>query len=300
MIAHFGTKKIEFRIKNNTSLRKYCFYPLLLLLAISFVSCSSSNTSEASPASASLPESEEAPAVVAASVPIETQDYLVTAAPSPHPVPMSYKKYPMPEVKTSSEPSKNTKPLSGVSDTAPGKTDNGLRLGKVAWNKLGPIPVKTMAKIEVRLTLDPERFAGLAHRMMKSHGTIEIETNESNFSDDLTAMLVAPKELIGITPEEPQHQNVLKGRDAQWTWSIFPKEAGTHELILTIKSHIGGNVTSESYSHPIFVKALPPPTLWEKIINFLRADWEKFLTLVLIPIGGWLYSIYIKRRKSRR
>lgn len=56
MPVHHKTKEIDFKIKSNATFRKYFFYPLLLLIAVSFISCSSPESAPAVKAAATKPE----------------------------------------------------------------------------------------------------------------------------------------------------------------------------------------------------------------------------------------------------
>lgn len=83
MTPLLGSKKIEFGIRNHTPLRTYCFYPLLLLLAISFVSCSSPKSAPAESES-TISRSEEAPPenkAIPEPVPISTVEPTQMASP---------------------------------------------------------------------------------------------------------------------------------------------------------------------------------------------------------------------------
>lgn len=191
---------------------------------------------------------------------------------------------------------KNTKSLSNVSYATTEKPSNGYKPGKVVWNIPGPIQVKQMATIEVRLTLDPERFAGLANRIT-ADGTIA--TEEADFGDSLTATLTSAKDAINIESNMKEHQDVVKGMDAQWAWHIYPKQEGNLTLTLTIVSKVRGKERSDIFIRNIYVHAIPPPSLLEKILAFLRTDWEAVSTIILIPMAGWFYRTYSKRRRQK-
>lgn len=293
-------------------LLKKIYAPVTIcLITLAFISCSSSSSlSKDIPAAESSAPSEdvrpeEMPVARPASMPKPAPFPVDIPEPVPigmsEPAPDSPSLYPQdgtPPI-ARNRSLRHAQPAPEPSGASPDETDEGLRLGKVAWNTPESIRVSETAKIEVRVTLDPERFAGLPQRI-RSEGNVQ--TDEANFSNDLTATLVASKEVIDIDPPEPQRQNVFKGRDAQWVWTIYPKQPGTHTLILTIKSHIGDKVTSESFSHEILVEALPPPpppSGWDKTLDFLKSDWEAVVTIILLPLAGWLYRIYAMRRKEK-
>ena len=173
-----------------------------------------------------------------------------------------------------------------------------LQEGRVAWNTPPTMTMGQSADVELRVTLDPERFEGLAKRV-QSAGVMT--TEKADLSKDLIATLVSTK--FDVAPGGPQPQQVLEGRDAIWKWVISPKEPGNQMLLLSIESKLEGGLTNEPFTRAIFVNALPPPlppTLLQEMVNFVVTNWDKLLTIVLIPIGGWFLRVYLKRRKIMR
>lgn len=293
---------------------------IIFLLSLIFISCSSSSyLYEKAPVVASfdpipIPKPLPVPVVVMSELgpkpppshvvmpvplPEAAEIHTLSMKPSPPSTAVKTSVPPVYETPSSSTDGslKNTKSSFSVSHTVPEKPVDGLLPGKVAWNIPGPIKVNTEATIEVKLTLDPERFAGLANRV-KSKGFIK--TDNGNFSNNLTATLVALDEVIKITPDRPRRQDVIKGRDAHWIWHVLPKQAGPHELTLTIESHIGDKVTSESFTRQILVNALPPPSLLEKTLAFIIEERSMLITAILLPFSIWLFNIYLKRRRQKK
>lgn len=146
--------------------------------------------------------------------------------------------------------------------------------------------------VELRVTLDPKMFAGLASRVLADGDTT---AHSAELSKDLTATLESTE--FEIKPASPNKQHVYLGRDAIWLWGISPKKPGDHTLILTIVSDLEGGLTNEPLLRKIFVKTIPEPPYGEKLVDFIIRNWDKLLALVLVPVGGWIFNTYRSRRR---
>lgn len=149
------------------------------------------------------------------------------------------------------------------------------------------------APVELRVTLDAERMAGLAARI-KAPGTTTVE------QDDLARVLITSLDSTSfkVSPSGPQRQQVLPGKDAVWLWAIEPLEPGDNPLVLTIKSELPGGDAYTPLVRTIRVKALPPPSMQQKVIDFVVKNWDKLLTLVLIPLGAFGWKTWKSRRRD--
>lgn len=167
----------------------------------------------------------------------------------------------------------------------------------LAWNTPDTMQMNQSRKVELRVTLDASRFEGLAGRIVASGPTT---SEEADVSRHLTAKLESTA--FEISPKEAKPQAVVGSSDAVWRWVIEPKKAGKHALVLSVESRLGpefGPVIS-SMSREIVVTAVPSPhpTAWDKTLEFVMKNWEKLLTVVLIPLIGWMVAAIRKRRTS--
>jgi len=148
------------------------------------------------------------------------------------------------------------------------------------------------AEVELRITLDPARFQGIEARI-KAPGVTTSE--EADLSRDLTAKLESTA--FDIKPDGPQRQRARDGRDAIWSWVISPKLEGDHKLLLTIVSNVDEGPSIEPLVRTIHVTAGPGHTA-DAIREFVLNNWEKLLTVVLIPIGAFAWRSYQKSRRT--
>lgn len=138
--------------------------------------------------------------------------------------------------------------------------------------------------IELRIGFDPARFKDIEARIEASGQTT---SQEVELTRDLTAKLTSSP-AFHIDRPEPRPEIARDGRDAVWVWLITPKTKGKEKLLLTITSNYGDGPTSEQLVRSIDVIARDNE-ITDQILDFVLKNWEKLLTIVVIPIGvlGW-------------
>lgn len=164
---------------------------------------------------------------------------------------------------------------------------------KIAWNIPRTLKVRESAAIQLRVTLDEERFADLAARV-SAPGTVHSETAE------LSRVLVASLYANGfeIKPAAAQRQVVLPGKDAVWEWLIAASAPGEYPVLLTIVSEVDGEPVSDPFRRVITVKAVEKP-MFEMARDFAAKNWDKLWTVVLAPIAVAILAWWRKRVKGQ-
>lgn len=166
----------------------------------------------------------------------------------------------------------------------------GLQPGKIAWNTPPAMRMGESAEVELRVTLDEARFEGLEARV-RAPGTTTAERVE--LAPRLSAKLESTA--FDIKPDGLQRQTVRPGRDAAWQWIISPKMKGEHKLLLTLISQPEEGEVVEPIVRTIRVSAAEGEDR-ARVIDWIAQHWEKLLTLVLIPVGGYLVKVFHDRK----
>jgi hypothetical protein len=166
---------------------------------------------------------------------------------------------------------------------------NVLQPAEVVWNTPANMTMGQSSEVELRVTLDPNLFAGLQGRIT-APGKTTAENVE--LSRHLTASLEST--VFDIDPKGPQPQQVLKGQDAQWTWVISPKSPGRDTLLLSIVSDIEGGPQISSLVRQIDVSVTP----YARATDFIVKNWDKLLTLLIFPAAAWAWQRHRKRRST--
>lgn len=169
----------------------------------------------------------------------------------------------------------------------------GLQPGKLAWNTPPRMAMGDSAEVELRVTLDETLFPGLEARV-RAGGSTTSEVAE--LSRDLSARLQSTA--FDITPDGERRQPVRQGRDAVWVWVISPKQKGAQKLLLSITAHVPGGPAFQPLVRTIEVTAAAGSTP-AAMLDFLQRNWDKLLTLVLIPLAAWAWKAHQGRRTRR-
>jgi isopentenyl diphosphate isomerase/L-lactate dehydrogenase-like FMN-dependent dehydrogenase len=165
-----------------------------------------------------------------------------------------------------------------------------LRPAALAWSTPADLQAGQSKQVELRITLDPERMAMLADRIRAGGVTT---TAHAEFAPVVIATLSSTE--FEVSPPGPQRQQIMQGRDAVWAWAIRAKSAGTHPLILHVESELPEANVKDPFVREIHVRALQVP-MATQAMDFAMRNWDKLLTLVLLPLGAWA----LKRWRDRR
>jgi len=167
-----------------------------------------------------------------------------------------------------------------------------LQPGMVAWNTPPTMAMGETAEVELRVTLDERLFPGIAGRV-QAGGSTTAEAAE--LSRDLTAKLESTA--FDVKPDGERRQMVREGRDAVWRWVISPKLKGRQKLLLSITAQLANGPSIEPLVRSIDVTASANAAP-DAIADFLQKNWEKLLTVILIPVAAWGWRSYQKRQAA--
>jgi hypothetical protein len=183
-------------------------------------------------------------------------------------------------------------PSTGATSPPAPSAASPLKPAALAWNTPGDLQMGQSKQVELRITLDAERMAMLASRIRADGVTT---TAHAEFAPIVIATLSSTQ--FDVSPPGPQRQQILQGRDAVWAWAISPKSAGTHPLILQVESELPEANVKEPFVREIKVRALQVP-MATQAMDFAMRNWDKLLTLVLLPLGAWALKRWRERRRS--
>jgi len=162
----------------------------------------------------------------------------------------------------------------------------------LAWNTPPNMKMSDTKPVELLVTLDKDRMQGLLQRI-RSPGVSVQE------SADLARVVIATLDATNfeVSPAGPQRRQLLPNRDEKWLWTIKPKAAGAHPLILRVESELPDANVGSPFIRTIVVTATDTP-MANQVTEFVMKNWDKLLTVVLIPLAGGLWA-WRKRRASR-
>lgn len=178
-----------------------------------------------------------------------------------------------------------------ASTPARGSQRHEFQPAKVAWNTPPEMRMRETAEVEVRATLDHERFQAIESRITAKGATRSVV---SELSRSLSATLSSTA--FDVEPRHAIPQIVRPQQDAAWKWVISPKAPGVHQLLLTITATADDGHVVEPLTRTIAVRTAQGSGP-EAALDFVARNWEKLLTVVLLPAGLWMWRWY-RRRKA--
>ncbi len=96
---------------------------------------------------------------------------------------------------------------------------------------------------------------------------------------------------LQVNPTGPQPQLMTMKESTKWWWDVTAIERGSQTLRLTIRAHaqiegFDSRRDLETYHREIDVRV----TVEQRVLGFIRRNWEWLWTVLLVPIGGWIWA----------
>ncbi|MGH9452314.1 MAG: hypothetical protein ACRD11_17535 [Terriglobia bacterium] len=102
---------------------------------------------------------------------------------------------------------------------------------------------------------------------------------------------------FAIAAVTPETQAVSGQGETEWRWDVTPLKAGTGELHLTLSAILQVNGGSVPRSIQTFDRQIPVQVTWnQRILGFISNHWDWLWTVVIIPMGAWIWN---KKRKRQ-
>ena len=101
-----------------------------------------------------------------------------------------------------------------------------------------------------------------------------------------------------ITAVTPERQTVSAETNTDWQWDVTPKKEGTGELHLTLSAILTLNNGSIPHAIQTFDRQITVQVTWgQRLSGFVTSNWQWLWAVIVVPVGGWLWS---KRRPARK
>jgi hypothetical protein len=174
---------------------------------------------------------------------------------------------------------------------SPSATPAFTRPAWIAWNTPPRMRMGDSAEVEVRLRLGEASAppTGLQARITAS-GSTRTEAAELGQEVDVSIDTTA----FGLSPTGVQRQRLSAQRDAVLRWTIQPREAGSHVLLLRVVPVLpAGSPDPAPWVQPFAATILVEVDRLGSLLGFISSNWQPLLTLVILPLLLWW-------RKSRQ
>lgn len=172
-----------------------------------------------------------------------------------------------------------------VSAAAAAAASEPTRPAWIAWNTPPRMRLGDSAQVEVRLRLGELAAApsGLQGRITAS-GRTQVEAAELGQEVDVWIDTTA----FGLSPVGVQRQRLSAQRDAVLRWTIQPREAGSHVLLLRVVPVLpAGSPNPAPWVQPFAATIVVEVGALGSVLGFVGANWQPLLSLVVLPVLLW-------------
>jgi hypothetical protein len=162
---------------------------------------------------------------------------------------------------------------------------NEMDLGSIAFNAPTEINIDDTPQIQLILSLT-DTAEQLKQSITAAGDKLGAKIKVSN---RMEARLTGYQ--FQITKVTPEVQAVSRNEQTEWKWEIEPKEAGRHNLYLTINALLEIDGQSTPRSIKTFDKQIEvhvTTTQWAK--RFFEKNWQWLWTALLVPVVVWLWK----------
>jgi len=109
--------------------------------------------------------------------------------------------------------------------------------------------------------------------------------------DAFTIVPITPSEIRLLDPQEPY---------SSWKWDVTPKKSGVHKIHLIAEAiaeipKLGErSLYIKTFDYTIRVRVTK-----DSVLNWVWQNWQYILTSIVIPLIGWLWYLYSKRKEKK-
>ena len=170
-----------------------------------------------------------------------------------------------------------------------------LPVGRILFNPPADMKVGRTERIEVRIAQDE---ATNLTEGLKGRGAPDIEPIK--VSTFMKARLVGDS--FAITPINEAEQLVAGDTFTEWAWDVTPLRGGDQKLnlIVTVRLQLP-SVGEETRDYPVIDRSVHvqvDPVFAAR--RFVDDNWQWLISVLAIPIAGWVIKEIIDRRRTAR
>jgi hypothetical protein len=156
--------------------------------------------------------------------------------------------------------------------------------------------------VELTLTLDPSQTANdLESQLRSSNPDAKITVVETQTSALAWPEIIAPN--FDVTPSTAEEQAVTSDGPTTWTWQLKPREGGEFTVLVDLYAivYVGDKQTKRKYKtlrQPITI-TVPEVPWYITVRDWALEHWDKVWTLMLLPVVGYIWSRFNKKKRKK-
>jgi len=302
MFNHIERRKLtilykrEKKIKNIYFMKKFIFSIFLLFMII--FACKSSKDKVLEESSAK-PESEAT--LDTSSLPV-VSDQLVRSSREPASddnVAIS----PEPDYLPSTNTTSNKK-VENKRNNSNNIESNSININKGLVAYSVPLDMKVGEEyiVKVRITKQKDKTILIVgdNKIPISDDTTNVRVESIRVSSVMSASLYGKKGDFDIESTSTEFQNIEDFGYTEWSWLVTPLKGGQNNLKLNIKIRIQDNGQDFYKDITVFEKKIKVKSnITSGVLDFVKQNWEWFMSVIFIPIIRWLFLWWNKRKEKK-
>ena len=178
---------------------------------------------------------------------------------------------------------------------------SSLDVGTVTFNPPSTMEIGEASRVVVllRVGVDEQTLEQLERELVQETGVDPdaIESASLKVGADMQAHLYSSTDALRVTPPEPVVQPVSRRSATEWSWLVTPTEPGRHLLELSIAAVVTRGEDRSVKRIETFTRTIEVVVPWPRRVgSFFSNNWEVFLTVIIVPLVGYIWRQRFKRR----
>lgn len=178
-----------------------------------------------------------------------------------------------------------------------------INKGLVAYSVPLDMKVGEEYIVKVRITKQKDKTILIVgdNQIPISDDTTNVRVESIRVSSVMSASLYGKKGDFDIESTSTEFQNIEDFGYTEWSWLVTPLKGGQNNLKLNIKIRIQDNGQDFYKDITVFEKKIKVKSnITSGVLDFVKQNWEWFMSVIFIPIIRWLFLWWNKRKEEKK
>lgn len=175
--------------------------------------------------------------------------------------------------------------------------------GLVAYSVPLEMKVGEEYTVKVRITKQKDKTVLIVgdNQIPISDDTANVRVESIRVSSVMSASLYGKKGDFEIESTSTEFQNIEDFGYTEWSWLVTPLKGGQNNLKLNIKIRIQDNGQDFYKDITVFEKKVKVKSnITSSFFDFVKQNWEWFMSVIFIPLIRWLFLWWKKRKEENK
>lgn len=157
--------------------------------------------------------------------------------------------------------------------------------------------------VKVRITKQKDKTILIIgdNQIPISNDITNVRVESIRVSSVMSASLYGKKGDFEIESTSTEFQNIEDFSYTEWSWLVTPLKGGQNNLKLNIKIRIQDNGQDFYKDITVFEKKVKVKSnITSSFFDFVKQNWEWFMSVIFIPLIRWLFLWWKKRKEEKK